>query len=91
MANLESVVRERNRAYHLLETGQSGERPGGEVTNFLGLEEYVQHEEYPIPKEQNKEYLKAKAAEPKSSLAEKAWFLTRWKGKLRKDARRELR
>ncbi|CAG0897441.1 unnamed protein product [Darwinula stevensoni] len=36
MENLEVVVRERNRAYHLLETGESGERPGMWVTDWLG-------------------------------------------------------
>jgi large subunit ribosomal protein L47 len=91
MANLEAVVRERNRAYHLLETGETGERPGAEVENFLGLKEYVQHDEYAVPRDENKEYLMAKEAEPKSSLAEKAWFLTRWRVKKRKEARRELR
>lgn len=37
MSNLESVVRERNRAYHLLETGETGERPGKVVYNCLGI------------------------------------------------------
>lgn len=37
MDNLETVVRERNRAYHLLETGVDGERPGRLVTNQLGI------------------------------------------------------
>lgn len=36
MSNLQSVVRERNRAYHLLETGETGERPGIMVYNRLG-------------------------------------------------------
>lgn len=36
MNNLESVVRERNRAYHMLETGETGERPGKLVYNCLG-------------------------------------------------------
>lgn len=36
MNNLERVVRERNRAYHLLETGETGERPGKLVYNPLG-------------------------------------------------------
>lgn len=36
MDNLESVVRERNRAYHMLETGETGERPGKLVYNSLG-------------------------------------------------------
>jgi len=91
MANIETVVRERNRAYHLLETGHTGERPGGEVENFLGLPEYVQHKEYAVPKEENKEYLLAQEAEPKSSTAEKKWFLVRWRAKQRRLARTELR
>jgi len=37
MSNLESIVRERNRAYHLLETGETGERPGKFVYNCLGI------------------------------------------------------
>lgn len=36
MNNLESIVRERNRAYHLLETGETGERPGELAYNCLG-------------------------------------------------------
>lgn len=75
MKSIETVVRERNRAYFLLETGSTGERPGEEVENFLGLQEYVQHKEYPIPKEENKEYLKEKEAEPKASDEEKGGFL----------------
>lgn len=37
MNNLETVVRERNRAYHLLETGETGERPGKMAYNCLGI------------------------------------------------------
>lgn len=37
MENLEEVVRERNKAYHMLETGETGERPAQVVTNQLGL------------------------------------------------------
>lgn len=36
MKNLETVVRERNEAYHLLETGESGERPHEVVWNQIG-------------------------------------------------------
>lgn len=36
MNNLESVVRERNQAYHMLETGETGERPGKLVYSRLG-------------------------------------------------------
>ena len=41
MNNLETVVRERNRAYWLLETGETGERPCGPVTDPLG--EFIQY------------------------------------------------
>ena len=37
MSNLEEVVKERNRAYYELETGETGERPGKLVYNQLGL------------------------------------------------------
>lgn len=37
MKNLETVVRERNTAYHLLETGIDGERPKEMVTNQMGF------------------------------------------------------
>lgn len=37
MENLETVVRERNQAYYLLETGEHGERPFVEDTNCFGL------------------------------------------------------
>jgi large subunit ribosomal protein L47 len=36
MINLETVVRERNRAYHMLETGETGERPNKVVCNRIG-------------------------------------------------------
>lgn len=36
MNNLEDVIRERNRAYYLLETGEDGERPGKVVRDRLG-------------------------------------------------------
>lgn len=37
MENLETVVRERNRAYHLLETGTDGERPKSIIHDQLGM------------------------------------------------------
>lgn len=38
MEHLETVVRERNKAYHMLETGIDGERPGRLVNNQLGMQ-----------------------------------------------------
>lgn len=43
MENLEAVVRERNVAYHKLETGETGERPGKLVTGALGLRFYYRY------------------------------------------------
>lgn len=46
MTNLETVVRERNRAYYELETGTTGERPSRLVDNELGMRfnyRYCQH------------------------------------------------
>lgn len=37
MNNIETVVRERNKAYYLLETGVDGERPARRETSILGL------------------------------------------------------
>lgn len=36
MGHMETVVKERNRAYWLLETGETGERPGGVVKDCVG-------------------------------------------------------
>jgi hypothetical protein len=74
MTNLEEVVRERNRAYFMLETGTTGERPGAEEENFLGLPEYNQFNEYPVPKHENKDFLKAKSEEPVVHPSEKRWL-----------------
>lgn len=37
MNNIETVVRERNKAYHLLETGRDGERPARVEANAIGM------------------------------------------------------
>lgn len=58
MENLESVVRERNRAYHLLETGESGERPGKLTYNALGLKFYYRKRQYTIPQFMNNKWYK---------------------------------
>nr|XP_034186866.1 39S ribosomal protein L47, mitochondrial [Osmia lignaria] len=50
MVNLETVVRERNKAYHMLETGRSGERPTKLRYNPLGLRHLYKMRQYPVPK-----------------------------------------
>ncbi|XP_058822102.1 large ribosomal subunit protein uL29m [Topomyia yanbarensis] len=56
MKNLEDVVRERNRAYYELETGETGERPGKLEHNQLGLKFYYRMFEHVIPKYANKKW-----------------------------------
>ncbi|XP_058445880.1 large ribosomal subunit protein uL29m [Malaya genurostris] len=56
MSNLEDVVRERNRAYYELETGDTGERPGKLEHNQLGLKFYYRMCEHVIPKYANKKW-----------------------------------
>ncbi|XP_072757605.1 large ribosomal subunit protein uL29m [Anoplolepis gracilipes] len=58
MSNLESIVRERNRAYHMLETGETGERPGKLVYNLLGIRFYHRMRQYIIPKFMNRRWHK---------------------------------
>jgi large subunit ribosomal protein L47 len=58
MANLETVVRERNRAYYELETGETGERPGEVVQNQLGIAFYYRSFEHIIPKAMNAKWRK---------------------------------
>uniref|UniRef100_A0A182J168 Large ribosomal subunit protein uL29m n=1 Tax=Anopheles atroparvus TaxID=41427 RepID=A0A182J168_ANOAO len=56
MDNLEEVVRERNRAYYLLETGETGERPGRLETNELGIRFFYRSFEHVIPKFANRKW-----------------------------------
>lgn len=56
MENLEEVVRERNRAYYELETGETGERPGKVVPNELGIRFYYRAFEHVIPKYANRKW-----------------------------------
>lgn len=53
MNNIEKVVRERNKAYHYLETGTSGERPGKVMNSVIGLKTYHRMQQYTIPKHLN--------------------------------------
>lgn len=57
MSNLEKVVRERNTAYHELETGETGERPGEVKPTEIGLTRYVKALEHTVPKQMNKKWV----------------------------------
>ncbi|XP_054271593.1 39S ribosomal protein L47, mitochondrial [Macrosteles quadrilineatus] len=56
MHNLEEVVIERNKAYHELETGETGIVPSKQVINQLGLTHFHRMGEHLIPKYVNKKW-----------------------------------
>ncbi|KAL3861235.1 hypothetical protein ACJMK2_007283 [Sinanodonta woodiana] len=56
MENLQQVVKERNEAYNVLETGTTGEHHPRYVKNFLGLTVLKQPREHIIPEYMNKKY-----------------------------------
>ncbi|KAK4880264.1 hypothetical protein RN001_008410 [Aquatica leii] len=58
MENLEEVVRERNRAYYELETGETGEQIEKEITGPFGLPVDYKLTEHSIPKEVNAQWQK---------------------------------
>ncbi|XP_014243007.1 39S ribosomal protein L47, mitochondrial [Cimex lectularius] len=60
MVNLEDVVRERNRAYYMLETGETGERPGKVMSNPLGMHFFFKAGEHVIPEEMNAHWYKTR-------------------------------
>lgn len=53
MANLEEVVKERNKAYFELETGETGQRPGELKYNQLGMRFFYRSFEHVIPYHMN--------------------------------------
>ncbi|XP_008543913.1 39S ribosomal protein L47, mitochondrial [Microplitis demolitor] len=59
MANLEQVVRERNIAFHELETGEHGERPSRYVNSQLGLKFRYKLTEHVIPYFMNSQWKKS--------------------------------
>ncbi|KAH8295153.1 hypothetical protein KR018_008007, partial [Drosophila ironensis] len=60
MDNLQTVVRERNKAYHLLETGESGERPQRPAKNAFGLQVNYKSCEHVLPPFMNLKWIKSR-------------------------------
>ncbi|XP_014227035.1 39S ribosomal protein L47, mitochondrial [Trichogramma pretiosum] len=58
MENIEAVVRERNEAYHLLEIGESGERPAKYISNVLGIIQTYRYCQHVIPRYMNTSWKK---------------------------------
>lgn len=84
MENLEAVVRERNRAYHLLETGELGEAQSETKLNHFGLEEVVHQQEHLIPKEQQ-----PVVEEPEVDMKIKQDFMRKFREKELNERRKE--
>lgn len=71
MKNLETVVTERNKAYNLLETGETGQRPVELVQNQLGLHMRHKQSEHLIPKELNTAWREKNNFNPRGSAVRK--------------------
>ncbi|XP_071109335.1 large ribosomal subunit protein uL29m-like [Haliotis cracherodii] len=87
MENLLSVVKERNEAYNLLETGTTGAPRGGYVRNFFGLKGFKKFREHPWPKEFNPTY---RLLHPpyRSSMGK---YIMLYKEKMRREEMKKLR
>ncbi|VEN38503.1 unnamed protein product [Callosobruchus maculatus] len=89
MENLEAVVRERNKAYHMLETGETGERPGRMETGYFGLRFYYKMCEYPIPKHMNKKWQETHQFYKDGADKDVEAFLLKYREKLYLSKRKE--
>lgn len=89
MENLEEVVRERNRAYYELETGEIGEQPVKSVTGPFGLPVEYRMTEHSIPKETNIDWQKKQ--ESNSNPDDIKEFLLKYNEKIRVEKQREQR
>lgn len=88
MENLETVVRERNRAFHELETGETGERPGKLAKNQLGLTYYYRAAEHNIPYHFNKKWRESRLQRYGGVAVSK--FLKLYREKLWNEKRKKL-
>jgi len=84
MSNIEEVVRERNSAVLLLETGESGERPSKYITSPIGFRMKKVMDEHIVPPKMNK---KKKEYELPYLDEDAYMFQKYWKEKLWMDKR----
>lgn len=86
MQNLETVVKERNRAYHELETGETGERPGQVMNNQIGMKFFYRKAEHVIPLFMNKRWQETR----KFGYGGKdvAYFLSKYREKIWNEKRK---
>lgn len=88
MENIETVVRERNRAFNELETGETGERPGKLVKNQLGLSYYYRSSEHVVPYQYNTKWRESRMQRYKGLAVRK--FLKLYREKLWNEKRKKL-
>ncbi|XP_073837538.1 mitochondrial ribosomal protein L47 [Musca autumnalis] len=86
MTNLETVVRERNKAYHLLETGETGERPQRLVANNLGIRYMYKSVEHVLPPFMNVRWIKTRSIGYGGRAVRK--FLLKYREKLYNEKRK---
>lgn len=88
MENIETVVRERNRAFHELETGETGERPGKLVKSQLGLSYFYRSAEHVIPYHFNTKWRESRKHSYRGHAVKK--FLGFYREKLWNEKRKKL-
>lgn len=86
MENLETVVRERNKAYHLLETGVDGEQKKYIKENQLGINFKYAETEHLIPQEINSKWQQKYNRRPVGFAVQK--FLLKYREKLYNEKRK---
>ncbi|XP_076451477.1 large ribosomal subunit protein uL29m-like [Babylonia areolata] len=88
MENIMQVVKERDEAFHLLETGTSG-NPGGQyVHNFLGLRVWKKKAEHLVPSFMNKFY---KLVYPSHPVPRTRKYIALYREQQREERRKERR
>ena len=88
MQNILKVIKERDDAYHLLETGETKEPKVRWVRNAVGLMYPRTEEEHAMPKEDNKNYKLMHAERHEPWMDE---YLERYREKLRRDHEKRVR
>lgn len=87
MKNIETVVRERNRAYFQLEVGHPGEQPVAKIYNPLGLKEEKRLEQHAIPYHLNTKFQEENPRSFRGHAVRK--FLRLYKEKETRELRKE--
>ncbi|KAK7093412.1 large ribosomal subunit protein uL29m-like [Littorina saxatilis] len=88
MENIMTVIKERDEAFNLLETGKTGDPGGRYVKNYLGLRQYKRNTEHLIPHYMNKFYF---LLYPKNVSKRTEKYIALYKEEQRVERRRQQR